>query len=107
MKLIEAIIRPEKLTDVQQALGEAGFSGMTHWSVSGRGKQQGIKVGEATYSELPKAMVHIVVADGDKDEAVNIIIDHAATGEAGNPGDGRIFVVDVAESYTISSQRKD
>lgn len=107
MKLIEAIVRPDKLIDIQQALVEAGFNGMTHWNVIGRGRQQGITVGEATYFELPKSMIHIVVSDEDKDEVVNIVLDNATTGESGNPGDGRIFVVDVSESYTISSQSKD
>lgn len=107
MKLIEAIIRPDKLIDIQQALVEAGFNAMSHWNVIGRGRQQGIKVGDATYFELPKIMIHIVIADEDKDEVINIILDNATTGENGNPGDGRIFVIDVAESYTISSQTKD
>ena len=107
MKLIESIVRPDKLTDVQQGLVDAGFNGMTHWNVIGRGRQQGIKVGEATYFELPKIVIHIMCTDSDKDELIDIILDHAMTGEAGNPGDGRIFVIDVAESYTISSQSKD
>lgn len=107
MKLIEAIVRPDKLTDVQQGLVDAGFNGMTQWNVIGRGRQQGIKVGDATYFELPKNVIHIVVPDEDKDEVVDIILDNAVTGDSGNPGDGRIFVVDVAESYTISSQTKD
>ncbi|HIW99188.1 MAG TPA: P-II family nitrogen regulator [Candidatus Nesterenkonia stercoripullorum] len=107
MKLIESIVRPEKLADVQQALAESGFNAMTHFGVIGRGRQQGIRVGDVSYPELPKSVIHIVVDDAAKDEVIDIILDSAATGETGNPGDGRIFVVDVEESYTISSQTKD
>lgn len=49
----------------------------------------------------------IVCDDDDKNEIIDIIMDTAQTGESGNSGDGRIFVLPVEESYTISSQSKD
>lgn len=107
MKLITAIVRPEVVPGCQKALAEAGIAGFTRWDVIGRGRQQGIKVGEVVYDELAKEMLYVVVADADKDAAVDVIIQSARTGEGGNSGDGRVFVTDIAESYTISQQAKD
>lgn len=107
MQLVSAIIRPEKVGDVVKALEEAGYLGFSKWSVSGRGKQKGIQVGEVFYEEMPKVMLYSVVEDEAKDEVVDIIIENAKSGENGNSGDGRIFVNPMAEAYTISSQEKD
>ena len=67
----------------------------------------GIQVGELVYDEMSKNMLMIVCDDDDKNEIIDIIMDTAQTGESGNSGDGRIFVLPVEESYTISSQSKD
>lgn len=107
MQAITAIVRPEKVMTVQDALTAAGFNALTKWSVSGRGKEKGIKVGEVLYQEMSKFMFYIVVEDEDKDTVVDIIMENAKTGEQGNPGDGRIFVNPVTESYTVSKQQKD
>ncbi len=103
MIMIRSIVRPEKVDNVLAALMEAGFPGVTKMSVVGRGKQRGIKIGEVTYDEIPKEMLLTVVNDGDKDFAVKTIINAARTGEKGAFGDGKIFIVPVLESYTISS----
>jgi nitrogen regulatory protein PII 1 len=103
MIMIRSIVRPEKVDNVLAALMEAGFPGVTKMSVVGRGKQRGIKIGEVTYDEIPKEMLLTVVKDGDKEFAVKTIIKAARTGEKGAFGDGRIFVVPVEETYTISS----
>ncbi|MGN1282183.1 MAG: P-II family nitrogen regulator [Succinivibrio sp.] len=107
MLAVTAIIRPEKILDVQDALYSHGFSAMTKVNVSGRGKERGIKVGDVLYQEMTKVMLYIVVEDDEKDLVVDTIMQAAITGDKGNPGDGKIFVSPVYESYTISSQSID
>lgn len=102
MKLVCAIIRPEKTEKVVKALEAAGYNAYTKWSVSGRGKQRGIQVGDVFYEEMPKKMIYIVVEDKEKDEVIDIIINNAKYGEKGNRGDGKIFVQTISEVYTIS-----
>lgn len=103
MIMIRSIVRPEKVDNVLAALMEAGYPGVTKISVVGRGKQRGIKIGEITYDEIPKEMLLTVVKDDDKEFVINTIITAARTGDKGAFGDGKIFVVPVAEAYTISS----
>ena len=107
MLSITAIIRPEKIMDVQDALYAKGYCAMTKLNVSGRGKERGIKVGDVLYQEMTKVMIYMVVEDDEKDEVVSTIMQAAMTGEKGNPGDGKIFISPVYESYTISSQSLD
>jgi nitrogen regulatory protein PII 1 len=106
MVLVRAIIRPEKVGIVLSELLAAGFPAVTKMDVYGRGKQKGVKVGEIYYDEIPKEMLLIVVEDKDKDDIIRIIMKYARTGEAGQFGDGRIFVSPVEEAYTISSRKK-
>jgi nitrogen regulatory protein PII 1 len=105
--MIRSIVRPEKVDNVLAALMEAGFPGVTKMSVVGRGKQRGIKIGEITYDEIPKEMLLTVVRDSDKDFAVRTIVKAARTGDKGAFGDGRIFIIPVIETYTISSGIKE
>lgn len=105
MQLIRAIIRPEKVTEVISELGDAGFPAVTKIDVVGRGKQRGVKVGNIHYDELPKEMLMIVADDDSVEDIVQIIIKTARTNE-GTFGDGKIFVSDVEEAYTISSGEK-
>lgn len=107
MVMVKSIVRPERSQDVMDALLEAGYSAVTKMSVAGRGQQRGLKVGEITYDELPKDMLLTVVKESDKDLVVNTIIGSARTGEAGNYGDGKVFVSPVDETFTISSGVKE
>ncbi len=107
MYLLRAIVRPEKSAEVMKALFDAGFPGITKLSVFGRGKQRGIKVGNVTYDELPKDLLMLVIPERDKQDVIDIIIESARTKEAGQFGDGKIFVTSVLESYTISSGKKE
>ena len=104
MKLIKAIVRPEKESDVIQGLEQAGLSALTKWDVLGRGRQKGIQVGAAVYGELSKLCVMLVVQDGDAANAIEAILRSAKTG---HPGDGRIFVSDVKQAYTIRTGKPD
>lgn len=103
MILIRSIIRPEKADAVLAALMDAGFPAVTKYSVAGRGKQRGIKIGEITYDEIPKTMLMSVVNAADKDFVIKTIMDTARSSGKGAFGDGKIFVSQVEESYTISS----
>lgn len=103
MKMIRAIVRPEKVSEVLSELNDAGFPAVTKIDVVGRGKQRGVKVGDVHYDEIPKELILMVVKDEDKDDAVKVIMKTAKTSQKGAFGDGKIFVSDVEEAYTISS----
>ena len=107
MLMIRSIVRPEKVDNVLAALMDAGFPGITKMSVVGRGKQRGIKIGDITYDEIPKEMLMIVVHNSDKDFALKAIMQAARSGEKGSFGDGKIFITEVEEVYTISTGNKE
>jgi nitrogen regulatory protein P-II 1 len=103
MQKIEAIIRPEKLDDVKNALGDAGFHGLNIVHVTGRGVQRGIvhagRGGETyTVDMLPKVKIEVVIADKDVDKVVKLICDSARTG---NIGDGKIFLLPVSDAIRV------
>ena len=103
MQKIEAIVRPEKLDDVKNALADAGFHGMNIVHVTGRGVQRGIvhqgRGGESyTVDMLPKVKVEVVVSDEKVDAVVKIICEAAATG---NIGDGKLFVMPVTDAIRV------
>ena len=102
MKKVEAIIRPERLQDVQDALDQAGVSGLTVTEVLGCGAQRGYtehyRGQKVNISLLPKVKVESVVAEDMVDAAVDALVAAARTGEI---GDGRVFVSDIDESIRI------
>ena len=99
MKMIKAIVRPEKSEDVLDALLAGGFAAATKMSVLGRGKQKGLKVGDTYYDEIPKELIMLVVEDKD--------VENARVDKNGTYGDGKIFVSDVERAITISSGKDD
>lgn len=103
MKMLRAIIRPEKTLEVVESLEKAGFPAVTKIDVLGRGKQQGVQVGSTVYDELAKTMLMVVVKDEDAAKAVEAI---ARAAKIGNHGDGKIFVSPVEEAYTIRTGEK-
>lgn len=103
MKMIRAIVRPEKVAGILDELLDAGYPAVTKMDVIGRGKQRGIKVGNIHYDELQKELLLMVVEDENKDEVIKLITKNAKTGEEGRFGDGKIFVTDVEDAYTIST----
>jgi nitrogen regulatory protein PII 1 len=107
MLMIKAIIRPEKVDVVLEQLMSEGFPSVTKMNVSGRGKQRGIKIGDITYDELPKELLMLVVPDADKELVINLIMSAAKSGTQGAFGDGKIFVSQVEEVYTVSSGIKE
>ncbi|MDR2192806.1 MAG: P-II family nitrogen regulator [Endomicrobium sp.] len=102
MKMLKAIIRPEKAQEILAKLAEAGFSAATRVSILGRGKQRGIKVGDIYYDEIPKELIMIVLEDADIEKAQKIIVETAKTGKKGSFGDGKIFIMPVERAVTIS-----
>lgn len=107
MKMIKAIVRPEKVNDVLGALSEAGYVSATRISILGRGKQRGLKVGEVCYDEIPKEMFMMVVNDEEVEKVEKIIMQVARTSKTGAFGDGKIFVLPVEKSITISSGKEE
>lgn len=107
MKMIRAIVRPEKATEIMKELSDAGYPAVTKIDIVGRGRQRGVKVGDIHYDEIPKEILLMVVKDVEaKDEVVSIIKKTAKTGN-GTFGDGKIFVTEVEEAYTISTGKKE
>lgn len=102
MKLITAIIKPFKLEDVRQALGEAGVQGLTVTEVKGFGRQKGhtelYRGAEYSVDFVPKTKIEAAVADSLVDQAVEAIVNAAATGSI---GDGKVFVSDLGHAVRI------
>lgn len=107
MKKIEAIIRPERLEELREALDAKGFSGMTITEVKGRGAQKGIqlewRVGEYRVEFLPKVKMEMVIDDKDVATVIEII---EMTCNTGNVGDGKIFVLPVEQVIKIRTGEK-
>ncbi|MDP4091331.1 MAG: P-II family nitrogen regulator [Bacillota bacterium] len=106
MLMIRAIVRPEKTDLILSELSDGGFPAITKLDVVGRGKQRGVKVGDIYYDEIPKSMLMLVVNEANKDDVINIVMKNAKSGEKGAFGDGKIFITEVLEAYTISSNTK-
>lgn len=96
MKMVPAIIRPEKLDTVKKALEQKGFVAMSLFEITGRGEQKGILLEylgkDVEVDTLPKIMLMMVVDHMDADKVVSII---RANGRTGHIGDGKIFVLPV------------
>ncbi|MCD7731747.1 MAG: P-II family nitrogen regulator [Oscillospiraceae bacterium] len=107
MKMIKAIVRPERAENVLDALLEAGFSAATKMSVLGRGKQKGLKVGGTYYDEIPKELIMLVINDSDEDKVVKIIVENTRIDKVGTYGDGKIFISNVERAVTISSGKDE
>lgn len=106
MKMIKAIVRPEKSEDVLDALLAGGFAAATNeraWTW----KQKGLKVGDTYYDEIPKELIMLVVEDGDVDKVLKVIVENARVDKNGTYGDGKIFVSDVERAITISSGKDE
>ncbi|MDR5588347.1 MULTISPECIES: P-II family nitrogen regulator [Clostridium] len=102
MKRIEAVIRPSKLEEIKEALKNKNINGMTINQVMGCGKQYGWteyhRGSEVITNVLPKIEVKMVVEDDKVEEVISLISEIARTGDV---GDGKIFVIDIAECVRI------
>ena len=107
MKKIEAIIKPFKLDEVKDALGEVGIEGMTVSEVKGFGRQKGhteiYRGSEYTVDFLPKIKIELVVTDQQLGRAVEVIAKSAKTGKI---GDGKVFVTNIEDAIRIRTEEK-
>jgi nitrogen regulatory protein P-II 1 len=108
MQLIKAIVRPNKVDDVKEALGKVPVTGMTVTEVRGHGQQKGhtavYRGKEYDVSLLPKISIETVVTDDLVEAAVQAIIKAARTGEI---GDGRVYVTPITQSYKIRTAERE
>ena len=102
MKIITAIIKPFKLDDVRQALGEIGVQGLTVAEVKGFGRQKGhtelYRGAEYVVDFLPKVKLEVAIDDDLVDQAIDAITNSANTGKI---GDGKIFVTNLEQVVRI------
>jgi nitrogen regulatory protein P-II 2 len=102
MKLITAVVKPFRLDDVRNALGEVGVQGMTVTEVKGFGRQRGhtelYRGAEYVVDFLPKVKLEVAVSDDLVDRVIEAIIGAAKTGKV---GDGKIFVTNLDQVYRI------
>ena len=108
MKLIKAIVRPNKVDEVREALEKISISGLTVTEVRGHGKQKGhtaiYRGKEYNVSLLPKMQIETVVTDNLVEPTIKAIVGAARTGEI---GDGRVFVTPVQASYKIRTGERE
>jgi nitrogen regulatory protein P-II 2 len=102
MKIITAIIKPFKLDDVRQALGEIGVQGLTVSEVKGFGRQKGhtelYRGAEYVVDFLPKVKLEVAIDDGLVDQVIDAITSSANTGKI---GDGKIFITTLEQVVRI------
>ena len=105
MKRITAIVRPEKMEPLKEALFAAGVSGMTITQVMGCGNQHGwseyFRGTEVLLNMLPKVKFELVVDDDAVEELIDLVCETAATGDV---GDGKVFVSPVEEVIRIRTR---
>lgn len=107
MKKVEAIIKPFKLEEVKDALGDVGIEGMTVSEVKGFGRQKGhteiYRGSEYTVDFLPKIKIEMILPDSSVEAAISAIIKSAKTGKI---GDGKIFVSPIEQAIRIRTEEK-
>lgn len=105
MKKIEAIIRPFKLDEVKEALFEEGIKGLTISEVRGYGRQKGHKEtyrgSEYEIEFIPKLKIEVVLDDNDAENAIDVIL---KTAKSGQVGDGKIFVYNIDDVIRIRTE---
>jgi len=108
LKKIEAVIKPFKIDDVKDALGELGIAGMTITEVKGHGRQKGhtelYRGAEYVVDFVPKVKMEIVVTDERLDDCIRVICAAASTGKV---GDGKIFVTTIDQAIRIRTGERD
>lgn len=107
MKKIEAVIRPERIDDVKDALNKVGVRGLTVAEVIGSGNQKGkphtYRGTSFTLDLLPKIRVEVIAPDEDVEKIVDAICKAAATGEV---GDGKIFISSIDEVIRVRTKER-
>jgi nitrogen regulatory protein P-II 2 len=108
MKMIEAVIKPQKLDEVKNALGQLGILGATAIEVKGFGRQLGhterYRGAKMDIGFVPKVLLKVAVKDADLEKAISAILTNARTGQV---GDGKIFVTDISKVFRIRTGETD
>ncbi len=108
MKLVTAIVKPHKLDEVKEALQELGVQGLTVSEVRGYGRQRGhseiYRGAEYTVEFVPKVKLEILVDTPMVEEAVDVVVKAAQTGQV---GDGKVFVTDVERIVRIRTAEQN
>ncbi len=110
---IEAIVRPDRINIIIDALDAVGCRGFHVQNVNGRGQQQGVEVftgrgaTTATRTSLPKALITTVIPDEDKEIIIEAILTAAKSSEEGAIGDGKIFVTQVLEVIRVRTGERN
>ncbi|MBM3567775.1 MAG: P-II family nitrogen regulator [Alphaproteobacteria bacterium] len=108
MKYVTAVIKPARLDQVREALGQIGIQGMTATEVKGYGRQKGhteiYRGAEYVVSFLPKIKIEVAVPDALAGRVVETIQNAA---RSGNIGDGKIFVYDLEKAVRIRTGEQD
>ncbi len=103
---IEAIVRPERINSVTEALEQAGCGGFHYQNVTGQGKQRGVEVftgrgGQLIRAAGSKTLVATVVPDGLREAVVNAVIEAARSPGGGQIGDGKIIITQVEDVIRV------
>ena len=110
---IEAIVPPDRINIIVDALDAVGCRGFNVQNVNGRGQQQGVEVftgrgaTTATRTSLPKAMITTVVPEADKEKIIEAILSSAKSTEEGAIGDGKIFVSPITDVIRVRTGERD
>ena len=108
MQMIETVIQPHRLDAVSNALAKLNILGVTAVECKGFGRQMGhterYRGAKMDVGFVPKVLLKICVNDSDVDQAVNVIIEAARTGEV---GDGKIFVYPISEVVRIRTGERN
>lgn len=107
MKLIQAIIKPYRLEEVRESLEEKGITGMTVLEAKGFGAQRGhtelYRGAEYQVEFVTKVMLELALKDDQVDEVIELILKSAQTGKI---GDGKIFILELADCIRIRTGEK-
>ncbi|MBM3940359.1 MAG: P-II family nitrogen regulator [SAR202 cluster bacterium] len=104
---IEAIVRPERIHSVTEALRAAGCQGFYYVNVTGEGRQRGVEVfvgrggAMASRSSVPKTLIRTVVPDEMQERVIEAILESARGPGEGEIGDGKIFISRVEEVVRV------
>jgi nitrogen regulatory protein P-II 1 len=107
MLSIEAVVRPERVNQVTEALEAAGCQGFYYFNLTGQGRQRGVEVfvgrggTMASRASVPKTLVRTVVTDDMQEAVIAAIIEAARTPDDGEIGDGKIFVSPITEVVRV------
>ena len=107
MVSIEAVVRPERIHHVTEALESAGCQGFYYSNITGEGRQRGVEVfvgrggAMASRHSVPKTLVRTIITDDMQETVISAIIEAARTGDKGEIGDGKIFVTPVSDVVRV------